>query len=158
MATTIVFDLITQLVTTFTAAAPDVNVYDGQGATDDPGNFLMVGVGDPNSDSPADSASGTQEWAGLGANAAYEGGAVTCCALAWSGESGNTAQQTVRETVRDIVKGVDETLKADPNLGGTVPGLNWVRYGSSYSLTQLSDADGVAAIFYFEIAYKARLT
>lgn len=158
MATTIAFDLVTALVATCRANVPEgTKVYDGPGVSGDPGNFLMVGVPDPDSNAPSESASGTQEWSGIGAKATGEDGAVICCALAWSGETGDAAQQKVREAVRDIVKGVDLTLRADPNLGGAVPGLNWVRYGKNYRLTQLSADDGVAALFYFEVAYKARL-
>jgi hypothetical protein len=159
MTTTIVFDLLTQLVETFDAAAPvDAIVYDGQGDSDDPGNFLMVGVDDPYAEGAVDSASGTQEWAGLGQRAAYEhGDAVWCCALARSGDSGSDAQRAAREAVRDLVAGVDATLKADPNLGGKVPGLMWVRYGRNFTLKQVSDSNGVEAIFSFSIAYEARL-
>lgn len=157
MTTTIAFDLVTQLVVKFKATAPaDVQVYDGEGDSQDPGNFLMVGVGDPLSDSDTDAVSGTQEWSGLGAKASRESGTVTCCALAWSGDSGSDAQQAAREKVRDIVVGIDASLKADPNLGGTVPGLMWVRYGQTYRLTQ-PPIDGSLAIFEFEIAYEARL-
>jgi hypothetical protein len=156
--TTIVFDLITQLYEKAKATVPnDVMVHDGLGVPGNPGNFLMVGVPDPDTEGPPESASGTQEWKGLGARAATEEGAVTCCALAWSGDSGDEAQRAAREKVRDIVAGLDATLKADPNLGGTVPGLNWVRYGRNFGLTQLSDTDGVSAIFYFEIAYLASI-
>jgi hypothetical protein len=157
MATTI-FDLITQLVTTCRAAAPaGLLVTDGQGATQDPGNFLMVGVGDPDSTDQAEAASGTQEWSGLGAKAARESGSIPCCALAWTGAAGDAAQQAVREAVRDIVVGVDAALKTDPNLGGTVPGLMWVRYGRNYDLSQWSTTEGTRAVFRFEVAYEARL-
>lgn len=158
MATAIVFDLISALVDTCTTALPTVNVYDGQGATDDPGNFLMIGVGDPNSDDPAASASGDLQWAGLGHRTSKEQGTITCCAVAWSGDSGNAAQKAVRQTVRDISSAVESTLRADPNLGGVVPGLNWVRYAGSFSLEQLSASDGVAAVFQFDIAYIASLS
>lgn len=158
MTTTIVFDLITQLVSVCAAnVPPGVQVYDGPGASNDPGNFLMVGVGNPDSDDLAESATGTQVWNGLGAKSALEDGSVVCCALAWTGGAGNAAQQSARETCRDIVKSVDAALKSDPNLGGAVPGLNWVRYGGNFALSQRSTADGVTAIFYFEIGYKARL-
>lgn len=158
MATTIAFDLVTELVTICRANVPaDTIVYDGPGVGEDPGNFLMVGVEDPGSRQPSESASGTQEWSGLGAKAARESGSVTCSALAWTGDVGDEAQQACRETVRDIVQAVDLALRDDPNLGGTVPGLMWVRYGKNYRLTQLSAEDGTAALFYFEIAYEARL-
>jgi hypothetical protein len=155
--TTIAFDLTTQLVATCRAAVIGAVVYDGPQMAGDPGNFLMVGVPDPDSNEPSESASGTQDWSGLGAKASRESGAITCCALAWTGDDGDAAQQATRETVRDIVKTVDQALHDDPNLGGTVPGLMWVRFGRNYRLIQLSADDGTAAIFYFEIAYEARI-
>lgn len=160
MATAIVFDLISALVDTCTTAtqALGVNVYDGQGATDDPGNFLMVGVGDPNSDEPAASAQGNLEWAGLGHRTSKETGAISCCALAWSGGSGNAAQKAVRQTVRDMASAVEVALRTDPNLGGVVPGLNWCRYAGDFNLEQLSASDGVACLFTFEIQYIASLS
>lgn len=158
MPTAIVFDLATALVTTFRAAVPpSVNVYDGQGASDDPGFFLMVGVDDPDSDDEVDSAAGTLEWAGLGHKASKEAGEVSCCAVAWVGESGSSAQQAAREAVRDIMTAVEATLRADPNLGGLVPGLNWVRYAGEFSLRQRSDSQGVRAVFSFRISYIASL-
>jgi hypothetical protein len=156
MATTVAFDLCSKLFDVFTANVPaGVRVYDGPGFSEDPGNFLMIGVDDPESEDPT-SAAGTQEWSGIGAKAALEDGVISCCAMAWTGDSGDAAQKAVRQTVRDIVGAVDVVLRADPNLGGAVPGLNWVRYGHNYRLSQ-PPAAGVAAKFYFEIAYKARL-
>jgi hypothetical protein len=157
MATAVVFDLISALADAFRIAIPTATVYDGQGASDDPGNFLMVGVGDPNSDDPT-SASGELEWAGLGHRSSYEHGTIACSALAWSGDSGDAAQKAARETVRDLVGAVEVALRTDPNLGGAVPGLTWVRYGRGWNLDQSSNNDGVQALFRFEVAYEARLT
>lgn len=158
MPTTIVFDLTSRLVEVFTAAAGvGVRVYDGQTSSADPASCLMVGVGDPDDVEMAEAASGTQEWAGLGARAGYEEGTIRCCAVGWTGDVSNAATKAVRETVRDIVAGVDAACKADPNLGGVVPGLNWVRYGANFNYSQAAFDDGTAAIFFFEIAYKAKL-
>lgn len=164
MATAIIFDLISALVTTCTSAVPvGTVVYDGQASDDTSKNFLMIGVADPDSDGPSASASGTLQWAGLGHRSSKEYGTVTCCAAAWTGDIGNAAQKAVREAVRDISSSVESALRNDPTLGG-VPGLNWVRYGGAageasgnWSLDQLSAEDGVAAIFQFEIAYLASL-
>lgn len=154
--TTIVFDLVSQLYVACQAAVPaGVLVTDGEYDGQDPGDILMVGVPDPFGNT-ADSASGQQSWHGLGAKAALEQGTVACCAMSWRGDQGDEAQKAARETVRDIVFGVDAALNADPNLGGKVPGLEWVRYGQNYTLTQ-PPITGAVAIFQFEIAYQARL-
>lgn len=157
MATTAVFDLISRLVDICTTALPNVTVLDGQGNELPAGDFLMIGVGDPTDNSPAFSAEGSQSWAGLGARAANEEGSVTCCATVQSGDSGNAAQRAVRDRLRDLLATIEANFKADPNLGGLVPGLMWVRFGSRTNLTQISGTDGVAVVFYFEISYQARL-
>lgn len=159
MATTIAFDLVTELTATAQASIDTTvaEVYDGPVPTNDAGNFLMVGVGDPDSNEPSEAAAGTQEWSGIGARAARESGTVTCCALAWTGDADADAQRRMRVAVRDIVGALDVVLRGDPNLGGRVPGLMWVRYGKNYRLTQISADDGTAALFYFEVAYEARL-
>lgn len=156
--TVIVFDLISALVDTCTEALPSVLVYDGQGVSGDFGDFLMIGIDDPSSDDPT-SAVGSLEWAGLGHKASYEHGTagIACCALAWTGGAGNVAQRSAREAVRDIAAAVESTLRADPNLGGVVPGLMWVRYGGDFRLSQPSVEQGAAAQFSFTIAYEARL-
>jgi hypothetical protein len=157
MATTAVFDLISALVDIAEASLTDVTVLDGQGSEMPAGDFLMIGVGDPTDNGPAFSAEGSQEWAGLGARAANEEGSVTCCATVQSGDSGNAAQRAVRDRLRDLLATLEAELKADPSLGGVLPGPGWARFGKNTNLTQISGTDGVAVVFYFEIAYQARL-
>lgn len=158
--TTLAFGVITALVDVCREQAADgVIVKRGWILGSDYGNFLMVNVGNPFDNSgTAESAAGTQEWAGLGARATYEDGVIPCCALAWSGDSDEDAQQRMDDEVAAIVSGVDQTLRNDPNLGGAVPGLNWVRYGSTFAgPTPLSDDSGTASLFGFQVAYKGRL-
>ncbi len=153
MATSIAFDLIPVLVEQFGTEVPaGTQVLLGFGASDDPGDFLMVGVDDPNSPDPlAPSASGTQTWAGLGANHRDEDGTVTCAALAWTGDADATEDAIAR--VKAIVAAVEAHITADPNLGGAVPGLLWVR---PEGRTQLMLGGG-QAMFVFDLAYRARL-
>lgn len=159
MATLIVFDLISALVDTFTDVVPaGVSVYDGQTPDEATNNFLMVGVGDTDAQAASTAASGALEWAGLGHRSSYETGSITCVAVAWSGDVGNGAARAVRESVRDIWTVVEAELRSDPGLSGVVPGLTWVTPAGSFDFDQLSATDGVAALFRFEIAYKARLT
>ena len=153
MTTSVVFDLIDTLVSRFTAAL-SVNVLDGYGLTDDPGDFLMVGVEDPDSDR-AVSAEGKQEWAGLGAKARYEEGTVTCIAMSWNGDADLAA---ARAAVKATTAAVENNLRSDPNLGGVVPGLNWTGYGTRTELIQLQASDGACVMCVFDVAFKARLT
>lgn len=157
MATTAVFGILSALVDIATAALPSITVLDGQGHEMPDGDFLMIGVGDPQDDGPATSADGQQEWAGLGAHAGNEKGTVTCCMTVQTGDTGNAAQRAVREQVASDLAALETALKADPSLGGAIAPPGWVRFGSRTSLTQISGTDGCAAVFYFEIAYQARL-
>jgi hypothetical protein len=151
--TSIVFDLIDALHQRFTNVLTDINVLDGYGLTDDPGDYLMVGVEDPDSDR-ATSAEGRQEWAGLGARARDEQGTVTCIAMSWNGDADLKA---ARAAAKATTAAVEDNLRADPNLGGTVPGLMWTGYGTRTELIQLQATDGACVMCVFDIAFKARI-
>lgn len=151
--TSVAFDLIDALVSTFQAALPDLNVFDGYGLTEDPGDFLMVGVEDPDSDRST-SAEGRQEWAGLGARARYEEGTVTCIAMSWNGDADLAA---ARAACKATTAAVENVLRSDPNLAATVPGLTWTGYGTRTELIQLQATDGACVICVFDVAFKARI-
>lgn len=153
MTTSVVFDLIDVLVSRFTAAL-SVNVLDGYGLTDDPGDFLMVGVEDPDSDR-AVSAEAKQEWAGLGNRTRYEEGTVTCIAMSWNGDADLAA---ARAACKATTAAVENNLRSDPNLGGVVAGLTWTGYGVRTELIQLQASDGACVMCVFDVAFKARLT
>lgn len=157
MATSVVFDLIPALVDTFrTALGSSAVVFDGAPASEDmPFNFVMVGVGDVLDDSPQPAADSSIEWAGLGAQAGDEKGTVTCCAVSWNGDAdgGPAARAAVKATTEAIAA----ALKADPNLGGAVPGLMWTRMGSRGTSTPIFAEDGCSFAHYFEIAFTARI-
>lgn len=150
--TSVVFDLVDALVSRFTDAL-SVNVFDGYGITDDPGDFLMVGVEDPDSDR-ATSSEGKQEWAGLGAKARYEEGTVTCIAMSWNGDADLKA---ARAAAKATTVAVESNLRSDPNLGGVVAGLMWTGYGTRTELIQLQATDGACVMCVFDVAFKARL-
>lgn len=154
MATSVIYDLIDTLYSRFAAALPSTNVYDGYGVTDDPGDFLMIGVEDPNSDQSGTSAEGQQSWAGIGEGRRYEEGVVTCVALSWNGDGD---QALARATVKAITDAVEADLRSDPNLGGAVDGLQWTGYGTRTQFIQDQDGHGAAAVAVFEIAFKARI-
>lgn len=153
MATSIVFDLIDALVSTLTDALTDTQVYDGTGASDDPGDYLMIGVSDPDA-SPPQAFETRQEWAGLGANSRNEEGTVNCAALSWNGDA---SAKTARLGVKTITQAVEDTLRADPNLGAAVPGLLWVEYGTDGRADLIEATDGTALLWRFDIKYRARI-
>lgn len=156
MGTSVVFPLIDALVDRFTEALPNVEVHDGFGVSDHADDFLMVGVEDPNG-SEATSADAQQAWAGLGANARNETGTVTCAALAWRGNPGDAGQREARAAAAAIVAAVENDLRADPNLGGVVPGLMWVGFGSRVRLVQDQTESGPMTLVVFDIDFKARI-
>jgi hypothetical protein len=152
MTTSVVFDLVDALVSRLTSLL-EVNVFDGYGITDDPGDYLMVGVEDPDSDR-ATSAEAKQEWAGLGARMRYEEGTITCIAMSWNGDGDLAA---ARAAAKATTVAVENHLRDDPNLGGTVAGLNWTGYGTRTELIQLQATDGACVMCVFDIAFKARI-
>lgn len=153
MTTSIAFDLIDALVTTLTAALSNIQVYDGTGASDDPGDYLMVGVSDPDA-SPPQAFEARQAWAGIGARARDEEGTVNCAALSWNGDA---SAKKARDGVKAITQAVEDALRADPNLGGAVPGLLWVEYGTDGRADLIEATDGTALLWRFDIRYQARI-
>ena len=154
MGTSAVFDLVGALVTTLDAALADVNVFDGFPPSDDPTDYVMVGVGNPDNEGRETSVEAEQSWAGLGARARDEAGSVTCVAVGWSGD---TALSPLRTRMKALTTTIENTLRADPNLGGTVPGLQWVGYGTRTQLEQYQASDGACLMCVFDIAFKARI-
>ncbi len=154
MATSVVFTLIPRLVTVFDSVLSNVNVTHGYMVSEDPGNFLLVGVDDPDSSDRSPASEGSQKWAGLGANTSYEEGTVACCALSWNGQGDLAAALA---SLAETTAAIESALRDDPNLGGQVPGLNWVKYGSRWRLEENQATDGAEALIFFELAFKARL-
>lgn len=152
MPASIVWDLTDRLVETF-AAIPGVIVADGDLVTDERGTFLMVGWDDPENDR-ATSASASQEWASLGNRARNESGTVTCLVVR---SQGDRDAKAARDAVRDATDAVENLLRADPNLGGLVPGLQWTGFGPRFELRQWLTEDGAVALCVFDIAFRARL-
>lgn len=153
MATSVAFDLVDRLVVVLTAALPTVSVYDGTGDSDDPGDWLMIGVSNPDDDRPQVIDS-RQSWAGLGARARDEEGTIACVALSWNG---NASARDARAGVKAITEAVENALRSDPALGGVVPGLMWTGYGTSGSGELIEADDGTALLWRFDIAFKARI-
>lgn len=153
MAGTLVLDIIDALVTQYRAAVSTAIVYDGVGASNDPGDFVMIGVSDPDSDQAPTSAETTSQWAGLGAKRGDEEGTISCCAMSWNGEAEGLAE--ARGKVRVILDAIGAVHVADPTLG--LGPVMWTRFGSRGSTTQLQSDLGSMVLHYFEISYKARL-
>lgn len=153
MATSVVPALIDALIAAADTALPDTLVSDGFGVTDDPGDFLMIGVEDPDTEQSAFSADTKQEWATADRSGVRnEVGEITCAALSWNGD-GN--QKAARDAVYAITAELEDALRATPALG--LSGLLWTSFGTSTQFSQAHDATGAVAMLVFRIAFQARI-
>lgn len=154
MSATVVLDLIDALVAQAPAQMPaGVQVYDFNSVSEDPGDFLMIGVEDPDTEDADFSAESTQEWAtALGNMDRDERGEVTCAALSWNG-NGNAV--TARAAVKAILAGLATLLHTTPALG--VEGALWTGFGSRMTVNQIASEDGVRVLVVFRIAFVARV-
>ena len=152
MATSVIPALIDALVTNAKANLADINVLDGYGVTDDPGDFLMVGVDDPLRDDEAQSGTSQQSWANANGTARDEIGDVWCSAYSWNG---NGDQKGARDAAYATVAAVENMLRANPALG--VAGLIYSEFGTSQTLTQNQDEHGASARVSFQVHFRARI-
>lgn len=152
MATSVVPALIDALVLAADNALASVQVYDGFGVTADPGDFLMIGVEDPDSDDAAFSADTRQTWANANHTARDEEGDIVCAALSWNG---NDNQKAARDAVYATAAAVENLLRANADLD--VEGVLWTAFGSSSQLTQTRDGSGALALLVFRVHFRARI-
>lgn len=137
------------------AAMPGVNVYYGSGVSDDPGDYLMVGVEDPDSTAFMNAASSTQDWASMGAYSRNEEGDLNCAALSWTGDAGSEAQRDVVASAFDIVEATAALCKRGDDLG--VETVLWSSALTSTELTTMQADSGSLAMVMFTVHYKARI-
>lgn len=138
---------------TLGAADPPVLVLDGVDGTDLSAlRVLFVGVADAQADEAVESGTGTQEWAGLGAMAKNDLITITSTIRAWSGD---TSIRAARRAAFDVLGAVENLVRADAKLGGTVlftlPGITNVRYRAGVG------KQGAIAEVVFDLAAKARI-
>lgn len=153
MPGTLALDVIDALVTQYTSALTNFTVYDGVGASNDPGNFLMVGVPDPDSEQTPTSAEASQEWAGLGARARDEAGSVTCCALAWNGET--SGLRDARSVIRGMLNTISALHRDDPTIG--IGAVMWTGLGQNIRIDQIQSDAGSMVLVVFDVMFKARV-
>ena len=155
MSTSVVPKIVDALVAQADAALASVNVFDGFGTSGEPGDFLMVGVDDPDGLGSTFSADASQSAATMGnPRRRDESGAVTCVALSWNG---NTDQKAARDAAFATVAAVETFLRLDPSLGVTAAGLVVVEMGDNLRLMQNQDESGAEAAVIFEVRFRARL-
>jgi hypothetical protein len=158
MAVSVVPALTDALFTQLTAALPNVRVYDGFGVSDDPADFLLIGVDDPNETGMATSATTDQHAAVAGTpRSRDESGDLWCSALSWKGEAGNAAQKSARDACAAVVAAVENLLRTTPNLGLTSVSYLVAEIGSGWRWQQDQGHDGAVCIISFPIHFRARI-
>lgn len=153
--TTVIGDLITALVAQSTTALPAVTVTDGYGTSGEPGDYLMIGVDDPDAGDDATSATSVQEWANTTGGARREMGDVTCVALSWNGDSDAKAARDGALAIANAVQLLVRPAGRAGDLG--VAGVQWLSYGTQTRLLQQSDDAGAVAKVIFTVHFQARL-
>jgi hypothetical protein len=151
MAVSVVPALIDALIAAAETAGVE-NVYDGVHVSEDPGDFLMVGVDDPDSDGGSLSADSRQQWANANHTTRDESGSVTCAAYSWNGDGD---QKAARDAAYVMVEALASACRTTPGLG--VGSLLWTDFGSDANLSQLQGDWGASALVVFTIAFRARI-
>lgn len=157
MSDTAIPELIDALYTTARGGLEHVHVYDGYGVSDEPGDFLMVGVDDPDNTDAASAAEAQQSWAGTGRAGGRtprnEEGDVVCVAVAWIGDSGDGSAKVARDRAFAVVSGLYALIAAEHTLG--VGSLLWAVPGFSHQLWQDQNDSGAVAMVTFRIHFRA---
>jgi hypothetical protein len=152
MATSVIPALLDALIAAARTALPNLIVNDGFAVTNDPGDFLMIGVDDPDRPDAALAVTSQQDWAHANYTTRDEEGDITCAALSWTGD---TNQKISRDAVFATTTAVENLLRANPSLG--LANLLWTSYGSSTQLSQWQDAEGSTALVVFQVHFRARI-
>lgn len=130
-----------------------VNVSDSDPIAMDVGDWLCIGVEDPEGPTPHHTADSSQEWSGatraLGLD---ETAFITCSAIAWSGDDD---VKTVRDRVYAILAGLTALIREDPRLG--IPGVVRIVVASTDLTQGVAAEGGTFARLVFRLAVKARL-
>lgn len=151
MAGSAVPAVIDALVALASDALTTVQVYDGYGVTSEPGDYLMVGIDDPDGESGGFAADVRQEWAAVGPGAPRnEEGDITCCAVSWNGDGD---QKAARDGAYAIADALAAAIRAEPSMG--VPTLLSAGPGTTSQLMQDQGQTGAGALLVFRIHFRA---
>lgn len=147
-------DALVSQATTALAALP-VRVVDGFGISDDPSDFLMVGIEEPSIPAAGFAGSSDQVPGPFSTTRPRdENGAVWCAAYSWNGDA---VQKTARDAAYSYMAAVETLLRADPSLGITADGAFWAQMGDTQRLTQNQDSNGSDALLIFNVSFFARI-
>lgn len=126
--------------------------FDGLAVTDEPGDYLMVGVDDPDTDDGAFAGESRQQWASANHTTRDESGSITCAAYSWNGDGD---QKSARDGAYALVEALAAVCRATPDLG--VDSLLWTDFGSDTNLQQFQGDWGASALVVFTVAFRARI-
>jgi hypothetical protein len=155
MGTSVVPQLIDALVARTRAALPNIEVFDGTGVSADPGDFVMIGVEDPDPASTGFSATASQTAGPLGSTKPRDQtGVLWCIAYSWTGD---LDQKLARDTAYSYLAAVENLLRADPTLGIAAGGMFVAQMGDTEQLSQKPTKGGVDAALMFNISFFARI-
>lgn len=142
-------DLIDALFAASTTALPDVTVTDGLTFEWNTGDYLMIGVDDPDG-LKVQAGNGEQEQ--VTNNDRDESGDLTCAALAANGQAD---QKSARDAVFAIMTAIEGLLRAG---SVAVPGVKfWQLDLASFAYSQNIPNLGTSALLAFRIHYVARI-
>jgi len=158
MTVSIVPALIDTLVTAADATVPaNVNVFDGFGVSDDPGDYLMIGVDDPDADGWANTADAQEDISSVGppSGARDQTGSVVCVALSWNGDCD---QKAARDAALTTMTALAAYVRANPGLSiASGSQTFWCWFSPSEAWKQQQDDAGAKAQVVFRIGFFARL-
>lgn len=158
MTTSVIPTLIDALVAAATANVPaTTTVYDGFGVSEDPGDYLMIGVDDPDAEGWANSADAQQDVSSDGppSGARDQTGTVACCALSWNGDANAKA---ARDAAAASMGVLETYVRSNPGL--TIASQSqtfWAWFTPSETWRQQQQGSGAAALVIFRIGFFARL-
>ena len=154
MAASVVPALIAALHARASADLPNTVVLLGPGITDDPGDYLMVGVDDPNEDEDAvEVADVTQEPMAFGSTRPRrEEGFIHMAARSRNGDSDLQAALNAVYVIEDALA---QALRTTDSLG--VAGVMKLGNGARSRLTWNLDDYGAVATLQYDIAFDAAI-
>jgi len=152
MRTSVIPDLLDAMVDQFAVLLGDgVTVSDGYPVTNEPGCYLFVGVDDPESRTPASSASASQEWPLATPTGRKEEGDLTLAVESWNGDGD---QKAARDEVFAVAGQIQDELRSSKTLG--VAGVLWLSF-TNLRLEQAQSPAGAGARLVFDIHFQARI-
>ena len=144
-------DLIDAMVADFTAlpALANVTVCDGPSIVNDPGDYLFVGIDNPDDDNGI-GVSGTQSWPLATYTYREDDGDIWLAAYA---DNGAGAMKPARDAATAVMEAVQDRVHANPTLG--VAQVTRLAF-SDYTYRPMQTANGAAVVLLFRITFTAR--